>query len=156
MQNISPIRWLPVVALLPVIALGQLDRSTLNGTVTDPRGARVPGALVTAIQLDTGLERRTQTSSQGTYALDGLPTGRYTITVSKSGFADLRFEQVDQGVGQTRTLDAQLRLTGTAGGSTTVLEPVVRLDTTSAVLGAPIEQAQLRDLPLNGRNWSSL
>ncbi len=145
-----------MVALLPAIALGQLDRSALNGTVTDPKGARVPGAVVKAIQLETGLERSTETSSQGTYALDGLPTGRYTITVSKTGFAEVRFEQVDQGVGQTRTLDAQLGLTGTAGGSTTVLDPVVRLDTTSAVLGAPIEQAQLRDLPLNGRNWSNL
>src|ERR1700733_5658639 len=156
MQHVCPVGRLLVVALLPAIAPGQLDRSGLNGTITDPKGARVPGAVVKANQLETGLERSTQTSSQGTYALDGLPTGRYTITVSKPAFADLRFEQVDQGVGQTRTLDAQLGLTGAAGGSATVLEPLVRLDTASAVLGAPIEQAQLRDLPLNGRNWSSL
>ena len=74
----------------------------LNGTVTDPHGSRVPGAIVLVVQLPTGLQRQTQTSSQGTYALDGLPVGRYTVVFSKPGFAEMRVGQVDQGVGQTR------------------------------------------------------
>jgi hypothetical protein len=148
-------RVILAVILLPAIALAQLDRSALNGTVTDPKGARIPGAMVKAVQLETGLGRNTETSSQGSYALDALPVGRYTVVFSKPGFAELRVEQVHQGVGQTRTLDAQLRLIG-AAESATVLEPLVRLDTANVVIGASIEQAKLRDLPLNGRNWSSL
>ena len=141
--------------LLPVAALAQLDRSAMNGTVTDPKGARIPGAAVKAIQLETGLTRNTETSSQGTYALDGLPVGRYAVMFSKAGFAEVRVEQVAQGVGQTTTVDAQLRLVG-ASESVTVTEPVVRLDTANVAIGASIERAALQDLPLNGRNWSSL
>jgi carboxypeptidase family protein/TonB-dependent receptor-like protein len=144
-----------VVLLLPLLGFGQLDRSSLNGTVTDPNGARVPGALVTALQSSTGLTRRTETSSQGAYALDGLPIGRYTVVFSKAGFSELRVQEVDQSIGQTRTLNTQLHISA-LGEHTTVSEPLVHLDTASAVVGAPIEQAQLRELPLNGRNWSSL
>src|SRR5579862_9590490 len=133
------LRVILAAALLPSIALAQLDRSALNGTVTDPNGARIPGAVVQAVQVGTGLERQTVTSSEGTYALDGLPLGRYTVLFSKPGFAELQFEQVDQGVGQTRILDAQLRVIG-AAATATVLEPLVRLDTVGAVVGASIEQ----------------
>ena len=141
--------------LLSLPASGQVDRSSLSGTVTDPNGGRVPGALVTAVQPATRLERKTETSSQGTYVLDGLPVGRYAVTFSKTGFSDVRVERVEQGVGETRVLNAQLRL-GSVAAAATVSEPLVHVDTTSAVVGAPIEQVQLRELPLNGRNWSSL
>lgn len=144
-----------IALLLPCADFGQLDRSSLNGTVTDPNGARVPGAQVTAIHSATGLTRKTETSSQGAYAFDGLAIGRYTIVFSKPGFAELRVEQVDQTIGQTRTLNIELHVS-VGPQQTTVIEPLVRLDTASAAVGAPIEQAQLRELPLNGRNWSSL
>jgi hypothetical protein len=137
------------------VLYAQLDRSALAGTVTDPKGARIAGALVTAVQQQTGLERKTKTSSEGTYALDGLPVGRYTVTFTKPGFADVRIEQVNQGVGQTTTLNTRLNLTG-AAQSVTVVEPLVHLDTASVAIGTPLEQASLKDLPLNGRNWSSL
>src|SRR6516162_6529191 len=74
----------------------QVDRSALTGTVTDSTGGRVPGAVVTARQEVTGLERKTETSSQGTYALDGLPIGRYTIIFSKFGFWELGVGQMVQ------------------------------------------------------------
>lgn len=144
-----------MMALLPFAGLAQLDRSSLAGTVTDPNGSRIPEAIVTAMQPATGLQRQTRTSSQGTYVLDGLPVGSYTVVFSKPGFREVRFEQVEQVVGEARTLNAQLRIDA-AVEKTTVSAPLVRLDTVSAVVGAPIEQAQLRELPLNGRNWSSL
>jgi len=141
--------------LLPGVVFAQLDRSALSGTVSDQKGARIPGAMVKVVQEETGLVRNTQTSSEGIYALDGLPVGRYTVEFRKPGFAGLRVERVDQGVGQTRKLDAQLRVMG-VDETTNVLAPLVRLDTSGAVVGAAIEQAQLLGLPLNGRNWSSL
>ena len=144
-----------LLALLPAIGAAQLDRSSLSGMVTDPSGRRIPGATVTATQPATGLTRKTETSSQGAYVLDGLPVGRYTVVVEKSGFDSVRFEQVEQVVGEARTLNVQLQL-GAVSGRAVVTEPLVHLDTASAVVGAPVEQAQLRELPLNGRNWSSL
>ncbi|HTS51573.1 MAG TPA: carboxypeptidase-like regulatory domain-containing protein [Bryobacteraceae bacterium] len=85
--------------MLPCAGFGQLDRSSLNGTVTDPNGARVPGTQVTAIHSATGLARKTESSSQGDYAFDGLAIGLYTIVFSKPGFTELRVKQVDQIVG---------------------------------------------------------
>lgn len=149
------VRLITIGTLLPWLASAQIDRSSVTGTVTDPAGARVPGATVKAVQIETGVSRETQTSAQGIYALDGLPVGRYTVTFSKSGFAEVRVQQVDQGVGQTRTLDAQLGV-NTAAETATVQEPLVRLETANAAVGASIEQRQLESLPLNGRNWSSL
>jgi hypothetical protein len=146
---------LTIAALLAPAAFGQLDRSSLTGTVTDAAGARIPGATVLAIQVDTGARRETQTSAQGIYALNGLSVGGYTVTFTKSGFSEVRVQQVEQGVGQTRTLDVQLHV-NSAAETATVDEPLVRLETTNAAVSASIEQRQLADLPLNGRNWSSL
>jgi hypothetical protein len=140
---------------LASFGFAQLDRSSLNGTVTDGHGNRVPSVRVAAIDPTTGLERKTETSSQGTYVFDSLPVGRYSVIFAKDGFSELRVEHVLQEIGGTRTLNAQLRV-GSVAATTTVSEPLVHLDTSSAVVGAPIEQAQLRELPLNGRNWSSL
>jgi hypothetical protein len=140
---------------LPVVLCAQVDRSSLTGSVTDQQGNRVPQAEVRAIQAATGLERTTVTSSQGTYVLDSLPIGSYTVVFGKTGFSDLRVERVEQSIGQTRTLDARL---GIAQGrqSANVEDALAQLDRTNAAVGAPIEQTQLQELPLNGRNWSHL
>src|SRR5215472_3487824 len=82
----------------------QTGRVSLTGTVTDSTGARVPNATVTALQNATGQERKVDSSSQGTYILDSLPLGKYTITVTKAGFSDYRVMDVQQTIGETRTL----------------------------------------------------
>jgi hypothetical protein len=154
-EGVHRMRCYLFLLLLSASAYGQVDRSSVRGTVTDQQGGKVPGATVTAIQAATGMARKADTSSQGTYALEGLPVGSYTITFSKAGFSEFRVEQVEQSLGETRVLNAQL-LIGSVVGTTTVSAPLVHLDTESAVVGAPVEQEQLRELPLNGRNWSSL
>jgi hypothetical protein len=77
------------------------------------------------------------------------------LIFTSRGFCEARIDGVEQHVGQTRTVDVQLRVSAGAD-RTTVIEPVIRLDTSGAAVGGPIEQAQLRQLPLNGRNWASL
>ncbi|HUI79423.1 MAG TPA: TonB-dependent receptor [Bryobacteraceae bacterium] len=157
MKRQSRIRCLPLLiaaALLPP-AVTQVDRSSIAGTVTDANGGRVPGAKVTAIQSATGLERTTETSPQGTYMIDSLPIGQYTVTVRKTGFVQVRFENVDQGIGEARVLNAQLQVAG-IDQTVTVSEPLVRLEPATATVGAPVEQAALEELPLNGRNWTAL
>ncbi|MGD0696333.1 MAG: TonB-dependent receptor [Terriglobia bacterium] len=144
-----------ILAVLSPRAAAQVDRSSLGGTVTDPTGGRIPGAMVAALQPSTGLERKADTSTQGTYMLDDLPIGRYNVTFSKPGFSELRFEQVELGVGEARVLNAQLHIAAVAE-TITVTAPLVRVDATGAAIGAPVEQAALRGLPLNGRNWASL
>ncbi|MBV8845323.1 MAG: TonB-dependent receptor [Bryobacterales bacterium] len=149
-------RFACVFCIAPSIALfAQTDRSALAGTVADSTGARVPGATVTAVQRATGQERKTETTSQGTYIIDGVPLGQYTITVTKAGFGEYRVTDVEQIIGETRTLNVQLT-PSEQSGSTTVSEPLVRVDPSSAAVAASFEQAQLSELPLNGRNWSNL
>jgi hypothetical protein len=135
--------------------LAQVERTALTGTVTDQQGNRIPQTRVRAIQNATGLQRETLTTSQGTYELPNLPPGLYSVQFLRSGFSMVTVEQVDQIVGHTRTLNARLEV---AHGKeqTTVTEPLVQLDKVDATIGAAIEQTQVNDLPINGRNWATL
>jgi len=152
---LARMRLFAVLALLPILAPAQLDRSGLIGTVTAPGGARMPGATVKPFKPQPARNGKRERPSQGTYVQDGLPLGRYAILFRKSGLSAVRIDQLYQSVGQTRTLDAQLHVS-VAAESTIVREQLVRLDTADTALGALIEQQQLREPPLNGRNWSSL
>jgi len=133
----------------------QVDRAGLNGTVTDSSGRVLPQAHVTAVQDETGLRRGTTSSSSGTYDIPELPIGAYTITFSHDGFKTLSFVNVVQVVGQTRTLDVTLPI---SGGQTQIKVSASseQFNRTSNSLGSSIEQVQAKQLPLNGRNWATL
>jgi hypothetical protein len=144
-----------LLLLSPLLLWAQVDRTAITGTVTDQQGNRVPGTRVRATEGATGLQRETSTTSQGIYELPGLPPGRYSVVFRKPGFAPFIVERVDQTVGQTRTLNARLEVAqGTA--QTTVTEALIQLDKVDATIGATIEQAQIDELPINGRNWATL
>src|SRR3989449_10811960 len=76
---------LAFVVLAATSLIAQTFRGTILGTVTDPSGAVVTGAKVTAKNENTGLERTTQTSADGSYSIPELPTGTNTGTISQSG-----------------------------------------------------------------------
>ena len=151
-------RFIPDILLVLALAAhlqAQVDRSALVGTVRDQSGSSVPAATVRAIQPATHFARETVTTNEGAYVLSGLPVGPYTVTIAKTGFGPLRFENVEQTIGLTRTLDATLSV-ASVGDQVTVEEVVVQLDQTTASLGSRTERKQVTGLPLNGRNWSSL
>jgi hypothetical protein len=121
----------------------------------DQQGGRVPMARVKATDTATGLQRETLTSVQGSYTLADLPVGTFRIEVSKAGFAVFRADRVKQEVGQTRTLDVTLHVAGQRE-AVTVTEATVQLDRVDATVGSPIEEMQVAELPVNGRNWATL
>ncbi len=133
----------------------QVDRAGLNGTVTDPSGRVLPQVHIAAVQDATGLRRETTSSSTGTYDIPELPIGAYTITFSHGGFKSLTFLNVVQVVGQTRTLDATLPISG-GEQRVQVSASSEQFNRTSDALGSPIERVQAEELPLNGRNWATL
>lgn len=133
----------------------QTERTGLTGTVTDPQGKRIPEAKIVAIQDSTGLKRETQTTSQGTYQLADLPPGTFTIEFTKEGFSTYEVDHVSQVVGHTGTLNVTLGLGGKKE-QTTVSESTVQLDKVDVTIGAPIEEKQVEELPINGRNWATL
>ncbi len=144
-----------IILTLVSLSSAQVDRAGLNGTVTDPSGRVVPQTRVVAVKPATGLQRETVTSPKGTYDIPELPVGAYTVTFTHDGFNTVVFENVVQAVGQTRTLNATLKV---AGGQerVDVSASSEQVDQTSNTLGARIEPVQIEQLPLNGRNWATL
>ena len=118
--------------------------SSLNGAVTDMAGAVIPGIHVVLSMPDTGLARETDTSRSGTDEIAELPVGTYTVT----------FNQVFQTVGLTRTLEAKMQVAA-ATQRITVNGLTPQLDMTTDELGSRTESKQVKELPLNGRNWST-
>jgi len=144
-----------VLLLVHAYCVAQIDRASLSGTVLDSTGRRIPGARIGATQLATGFLRETVASSSGTYDIPELPIGLYRVTCSAPGFQTSTLDNLEQTVGRTRTLDIVLFVAGVQH-QVHVSALTSQLDETTAALGARVEPRQLRDLPLNGRNWSTL
>lgn len=143
-----------VLAVAPTIQ-AQTSTSRITGTVTDQTGAVLPGAIVTAKNEATGVQYTMTTTSAGTYALEALPVGLYTITVEASGFRTFT------STGNVLTVGAPLvvNVTMQVGATTEVIEVVgtyERIETTHAMLSDVVTRRAVVDLPLNGRNPLSL
>jgi hypothetical protein len=103
--------WVLLVLLLWVTAaLGQTSRGTISGTIVDPTGAIVTGAAVKFEQVGTGLTGSTVTTNAGLFSFTDLPPGTYTITVTQTGFATQRIQQVRVEVGKTTSLPVNLSI----------------------------------------------
>jgi len=146
---------LGLILFLASWSLAQVDRAGLNGTVADPSGRALPQTRITAVQNSTGLRRETVSSPSGAYDIPELPVGVYTVTFARDGFKALTFVNVVQVLGRTRTLNAVLQVSG-GDERVEVSASSEQIDTTSDALGARIEPAQTKNLPLNGRNWATL
>lgn len=143
------------VFLAPVSCLSQVDRAGLSGTVTDISGKVIAGASITALQTATGLIREGVSSTSGIYYIPELPVGLYRVTCTVTGFRQVVFENMAQTIGHTRKLDFLLTV-GSVTEAVNVQGRTSQLDETSDVQGGRTESAQVKDLPLNGRNWSTL
>lgn len=156
-MNLTKIFALPLLALCVLTQAGraQTETGSISGTVLDASGGHISGAVVNAESISTGAKRSVTTSSDGVYALTALPLGHYKITVSSPGFQVYTWEDVQLQVGQSRTLDAQMQL-ASVGTSVTVQEATPDLAQTSAEISGVVSGLQVRELPLNGRNWASL
>src|SRR5690242_3313779 len=104
----NSVRLAVLSLLLAWPLVGQVDRASLNGTVTDVSGAVIPGAKVAVEAPATGFHRQTLTKSDGSYSLPGLPIGSYHITVAAPGFDTLEVHGLKLAVGQVASYDARL------------------------------------------------
>jgi hypothetical protein len=86
------------------------DRATLTGVVMDPSRSVVPGAKITIQAAATGITYSTITNSAGAYTVSGLPVGKYTVSIIAPGFEPLEVQSFTLEVGETRTLNASLRV----------------------------------------------
>jgi len=152
----SRLWWIGAVLVLSLNAYGQADRGSMAGTLTDSSGGVVPGATVTVFRGDTGLTRTTVSSSTGAYSIPDLPVGMYTATVTLNGFQTVKFENVDIALEHTTTLNVKLRVSSAATERVEVVGSTQQLDENSNTLGTNIDLKQVKELPLDGRDWATL
>ena len=128
---------------------------SIAGFVTDESKGALPGATVTVKDVDTSQSRVVTTDEQGRYRVDALIPGKYAVTVELSGFRTAQYEDVALSVGEAAVLNVQMQI----GGMTERV--VVTGDATMAAtrqssMTALVDQRQIRELPLNGRDFTQL
>jgi hypothetical protein len=137
----------------PLFSQGNFGR--ILGTVTDQTSGVISGATVTIIDKDRGVARVLTTDDAGEYNAPTLIPGTYTVRVEAKGFRRLDRQNVEVGVGK----DVRVDLTVQPGEQTqtvTVTEAIPLVETTNATLGGTLSNSDIKDLPLNGRNYQNL
>lgn len=142
---------LSVISLLPTTYGQQAATAAIEGVITDPRNAVVPGARVTVRNTATGLTREATTDDSGIYRLPALPPGSYSVIAAATGFAENNFGQVTVTVGQKLNLDLNLRINVSEVVQITDSAPIV--ETTRTNVAGSVGERAVRELPVNGRNF---
>ena len=127
----------------------------IHGTIQDGTGAAIPGAEVKAIQTDTGLTRTATTGAAGGYVLAPLPIGPYRIEVAKEGFTKAVQTGVVLQVNTDPAVDVELKV-GAVNEQVSVEANAALVETRSSGIGQVVQNQQLLDLPLNGRQVTDL
>src|ERR1700719_1261860 len=157
MKAIAWVRvWLLVCVSLAlcVSAMGQTN-GAIRGTVTDPSGAVVPGASVTATQVGTDTNRTVTAGSDGAFDIPELPVATYSVTVEAKGFKKYVATSVVVTIGHVAVVNAILQVGGSSD-TVTVEANVAQVETTSTQLGGVMTDISIRALPLNQRNTYQL
>src|SRR5437868_14632788 len=147
---------LAFVVLAATSLVAQTFRGTILGTVTDASGAVVSGAQVTVRNANTGLERTTRTSADGSYSVPELPIGTYMVTVSQSGFQTSATTGVIVDVAGERRVDVSLKPGQVAERVEVSGESLPQVETTSTVVGGTLTSETIANIPVNGRDYMKL
>jgi hypothetical protein len=144
-----------LVALWAAAASGQTTTGSIFGQVQDALRAALPDAQVRALHLDSGLLRTVTADSQGRFALAGLPVGSYELRAELAGYRALVRRGLELNVGEPLVVTLRLDL-GAAAEEITVVADATGVNTRSGELGYLVSADTIRDLPLNGRNYTDL
>ncbi|HTV82547.1 MAG TPA: carboxypeptidase-like regulatory domain-containing protein [Acidobacteriaceae bacterium] len=138
------------------VAFAQATTAAIHGTVTDPSGATVPGAKVTALDTATGITTTTTTNASGYYILPTLQVGGpYTVRISAAGFEDFSQTHLTLTVDNNREVDAKLKI-GSTAQTVEVSATAVQVETSNTQLEQIVTSGQLEQIPLEGRDPAGL
>ena len=140
---------------LLVPAWGQQVQGSITGVVSDPSGAMIPDAQVTAVEQSTGFSRSSRSLRDGSYDIPLLPPGQYRVEAAKSGFETLSQGPITLLVNAHLKIDFRMKV-GAETTTVTVSAPPTVLDTQSSSVGTTIEGGKVQELPLNGRHFLEL
>src|SRR6266568_7469562 len=136
------------------VAFGQ-STATLQGTVTDQKGAVVPNATITVRNQATSIERTAQTDSSGNYQVAALPVGTYSVVVQAQGFKSDAVSDLNVEVARTLVKDFQLEV-GSLEQRVNITADTPVIETATTSVGQVINQRTVQEIPLNGRHFVDL
>jgi hypothetical protein len=147
---------LAILMATPMAVSAQSTTATIVGTVTDPGGSQVPNASVTARNTDTGLTRTVLSGEDGSYRIEFLPVGNYSIEVkATSGFKKAIRGGVVLRVSDTASIDIALEV-GAVSEEVTITTAPPDVNTNNAELGRTVQSREIENLPLVERNLYAL
>lgn len=144
--------------VLAVLSAGPLlaqATGSITGSVADESGAVIPGVTIEATNDGTGLVRTSLTGSDGVFTVVQLAPGRYTVRAILAGFRTAQRDAVTVAVQTSSRVDFQLSV-GSLEEAVTVVATVPLVETRSATLGLVVQEREVQELPLNGRNFTQL
>ena len=133
----------------------QVPAGSINGRVTDPKGALVAGAHVSAVNTAQGRSFETVSNGSGIYVLPDLPAGSYTLKVLADGFAAREVRDISIEAGRATTVDAALTVAG-AESTVKVDAAATSINVTQSMIQGQITSKTIESIPLNGRNFLEL
>src|SRR5712664_3989304 len=139
---------------LTVSIYSQVTGATLSGTISDPSGGVIPGAQISIRNTATGISKDFQADSDGYYTAPNLAPGTYEVRVTAKGFSTV-VSTVTLAVGAQQQLNIPMRV-GETTQTIQVTQAAPQIDLTSSTLTGQVESQTILDLPLNGRDWTSL
>ena len=141
---------LATACLVPVL-FGQAFTS-LSGTVTDPTGGIIPGATITIVNSQTGIQRTTTSNAEGLYSIPQILPGTYKLTAKAAGFADISISTVTLEVNSPATVNVKFEKIGAVSETVQVEATAIQLNTTDASLGNAVSTQAILELPFFARN----
>src|ERR1700681_884684 len=156
------LHWLLVVALAANFqmawvapAKAQVSGATLSGLVTDEQGGPVANATISIKNAGTGVARDVTSNSDGIYSAPNLLPGEYEVTVTATGFQTLTEKGITLTVGGEQALNLKMK-GGSLSQTVEVNAAIPDIQTTSSTVSSTVDSTTVRELPLNGRDWTSL
>jgi carboxypeptidase family protein/TonB-dependent receptor-like protein len=139
---------LSFLLVLAVPTFGQSDSGSIKGTVTDPNGAVVVGAKITATDLNTGQVRTATTTDEGNYTLPELKANPYRVSVEAQGFKTATIENLKVDVQVTQRADFELQLGSVSDVVTVTADSAAAIQVDSPVRQTTVNERQVKELPL--------
>ena len=155
-RGIAIFALLGVLLAIPSVISAQITTATIVGTISDPGGGHVPSAKVTTRNVDTGLTRAVVSGEDGTYRIEYLPVGKYSIEImAASGFKKAFRNDIVLQVNDTARVDFTLEV-GQVNETVTITDETPQINTSTAELGRTVQSKEIENLPLVERNVYAL